>query len=188
MPLRRALNTLYALCGGLAAVFLCLIAILIGAQVVGRFFGLVVPAANELAGFSLAASTFLALPYAFRSGAHIRVNLLLLRLPPAGRRGADVLCLAAGIALIGYFAWYALKLVQDSIRFGEVSSGLVGIPLAIPQAAMVIGGTVLLVAMLDELIWVLRGGTPSFEAAPEVDLDPATNAEPASGPSDTDRR
>jgi TRAP-type C4-dicarboxylate transport system permease small subunit len=186
MPLRRALNALYALCGGLAAVFLCLIALLIGAQVVGRFFGVVVPAANELAGFSLAASTFLALPYAFRAGAHIRVNLLLLRLPPAARRGADVLCLAGGIALVGYFGFYALRLVQDSIRFGEVSSGLVGIPLAFPQSAMVVGASVLAVAMIDELIWVLRGGTPSFDAAPEVELGPV--AEPGRAAGRPDRR
>lgn len=176
-PLRRVLDTLYAACGGLAAVFLAMIAVLIGAQVLGRLFGVLVPAANELAGFCLAASTFLALPYAFRHGSHIRVNLLLLRLPPRARRWADLLCLAGGIGLIGYFGYWCLRLVQDSIRFGEVSSGLVGIPLAIPQAAMVIGAVGLLISMIDELVAVARGKTPSFDSGPEIELaggDPAS--------------
>ena len=85
--MRRALDLLYRTCGGLAAMFLAAIAILILTQVVARLTGFFLPAASDFAGFCLAASSFLALAYTFRAGTHIRVVLLLQRLPAAWRRG-----------------------------------------------------------------------------------------------------
>lgn len=169
--MRAALDFLYKLCGVLAAVSLAGIAVLILAQIIGRFFGVLVPSANEIAGFLMAASSFLALAYAFKAGSHIRVNLLLLRLAPAARRWVDLVCLAAGTVLSGYFAWYTWELVADSIRYKEVADGLVPIPLAWPQGAMLAGLTVLTIAFVDEFISVLRGNTPSFDNSEDVVLD-----------------
>ncbi|KZD12507.1 TRAP transporter small permease [Oceanibaculum pacificum] len=166
--MRTALDLLYKLCGYLAAICLAGIGALIMAQIIGRFFGLLVPSANEIAGFLMAASSFLALAYSFRAGTHIRVNLFLLRLSPASRRYVDILCLVAGTVLMGYFAWYTWVLVQDSIRYKEVSDGLVPVPLAIPQAAMFAGILVLAIAFVDELVSVLRGNKPSYDD--EADL------------------
>jgi hypothetical protein len=84
------LDFLYKACGVLAAIALAGIAVLILAQIVGRFFGLLVPSANEIAGFLMAASSFLALGYAFRSGSHIRVTMLLSRLPVRARRALEL--------------------------------------------------------------------------------------------------
>ncbi len=178
--MRAALDFLYKLCGVLAAISLAGIAVLILAQIIGRFFGVLVPSANELAGFLMAASSFLALAYAFRAGSHIRVNLVLWRLPPAARRWADIVCLAAGTVLAGYFAWYTWALVADSIRYNEVADGLVPIPLAFPQSAMLAGLTVLTIAFVDELISVIRGNTPSYDNSEDVVLDNG----PGNGPSD----
>jgi TRAP-type C4-dicarboxylate transport system permease small subunit len=169
--MRAALDFLYKLCGVLAAISLAGIAVLILAQIAGRFFGVLVPSANEIAGFLMAASSFLALAYAFRAGSHIRVNLVLLRLPPAGRRKADILCLAAGTVLAGYFSWYTWELVADSIRFKEVADGLVPSPLAWPQGAMLAGLIVLTIAFVDELVSVLRGNAPSYDTSEDVVLD-----------------
>ena len=171
--MRRVLNLLYLACGVLAALFLAGIAVLILAQIIGRFVGFLVPSAVEMAGFFMAASTFLALGYSFRAGSHIRVTLLLSRLPSSKRRAADAAGLALGVLLIGYFAWHTVRLAQDSWRFGEVSDGLVGIPLWIPQSGMAFGLAVLALAMLDELVVVLRGGEPAFEASADVVLDQA---------------
>ena len=60
------------------------------------------------------------------------------------------------------------RLVYDSIRFKEVSYGLLPIPLAIPQAAMTAGLVVLLIALLDELIIVWKSGLPSFQSAEDA--------------------
>ena len=54
--------------------------------------GIVVPDAGDLAGYAMAASTFLALARTFRSGGHIRVNLVLLSIGPRAY-GLECWCL-----------------------------------------------------------------------------------------------
>jgi hypothetical protein len=76
----------------------------------------------------MAASSFLGLAWALRRGAHIRVALLIEKLAPPKRRVAELACLALGTALAGYFAWYALDMVIDGIRFPEYTIGLIPIP------------------------------------------------------------
>ena len=53
--MRRSLDYLFKFSAGLAAIFLVAIALLILASSLGRFVGIAVHDANELAGFSLAA-------------------------------------------------------------------------------------------------------------------------------------
>ena len=169
--MRRALDRLYGFCGGLAALFLAAIAVLILAQIVARLLGLFVPAASDFAGFCLAASSFLALAYTFRAGGHIRVTLVLQRIPQRWRRGCDLASLAIAASLVGYFAWYTVGLVQDSWHYNDLSEGLVPVPLWIPQSAMAAGLIVLAIALVDELVNVLRGGKASYEQAVDVLLE-----------------
>lgn len=169
--LRRTLDVLYLGCAVLAAILLAGIGALILAQIVGRFFGVLVPSANEIAGFFLATSTFLALAYSFRAGTHIRVTLLVSRLPVRLHRSADVVVLTIATALSGYFAWYAYRLTADSWRYGDLSDGLIGVPLWIPQACMCLGLVMLTVAAVDELVAVLRGRAPSYENSDEAVLE-----------------
>src|SRR5918997_2097298 len=96
----RLLDKVYAAGIILAAIFMVLIAGLTLAQVVGRLFGVVIPDAGDIAGYSMAGATFLALAHTFRSGGHIRVNLLLGRLSPGSRRLTELWCLGV-LALIG---------------------------------------------------------------------------------------
>lgn len=168
---RIALDLVYRFCGVLAAIALATIAVLILAQIVGRFFGVLVPGVNEAAAFLLAATTFLALAYSFRAGSHIRVSVVLHHLPPRLRRFADLLSVAVAAALIGYFAWYTWQLVIDSIRFNEVSDGLLAIPLAIPQGAMLAGLVMLAIALVEEFFNILFGGAPTFDDTRDVLLE-----------------
>jgi hypothetical protein len=52
--------------------------------------------------------------------------------------------------------------------FKEVSYGIVPMPLWIPQAVMTSGALVLLLALIDELILVLRGFAPSYRSHEDV--------------------
>src|SRR3546814_12850629 len=96
------MDRLFTACGGLAALFPVGICVLVLAQVVGRLMGVAVPSADEFAGYCMSASAFLALGYALRHNGHIRVTLLLDRLPAGKRRPFEVVCVAAGLALSAY--------------------------------------------------------------------------------------
>ena len=47
-----------------------------------------------------------------------------------------------------------------------MSTGVVSIPLWIPQMGMVLGLAILLVAVLDEWLIVVRGSKPTYEPEP----------------------
>lgn len=174
--MRHSLDTLYRWSGGAAALCLLLIAAVVLAQVganaidalakavTGRAIGLVIPSYSDFAGFFLAGASFLALAHTLRHGAHIRVTLLLGRFGVATRRWIEGWCLLCAIALAGTFAFHAVLLVTESYHYGDLSPGMVAVPLWIPQAAMTLGLLVLNVALLDELIGLLRGATPSYMA------------------------
>lgn len=166
--LRRVTDVAYKTCGVAAAIALAAIAVLMLAQIIGRLFGIMVPGVNEAAAFLLPTTSFLALAYAFRAGSHIRVSLVLHMLPDKARRVADLLSVGIGALLMGFFARSTWGLMQDSIRFREVSDGLLSIPLAIPQGAMFLGIAMLTLAMVEEFFNILSGRTPSFDDTRDV--------------------
>jgi TRAP-type C4-dicarboxylate transport system permease small subunit len=173
--MRRALDRLYQASGALAALFMvaiCAIVLLqVGANLLdsiiavfgGRPLGLLIPSYAEFAGFFLAASSFLALAYTLRRGSHIRVALLVQHLTGRRRRIAELWCIAVAAVLSSYFALFAVNLAYDSLRFGDVSPGMVPVSLWIPQSAVALGLVVLTVALFDELVSVLRGEDPSYQ-------------------------
>lgn len=164
--MERVLDRMFGVCGGLAAVFLLGICILVLAQIVGRLFGVLVPSADEFAGYCLSASSFLALGYALRNGTHIRVTLILDRLPHQQRRWAEIGCVAAGLGISLYLTYYVVEMVYFSVVFGDVTQGLVPIPLWIPQSGMVIGVAMLSLAFLVDAFRLLRGGDPTYLISP----------------------
>jgi len=159
----RLLDKLYAAGGVLAAILMVLIAALTLAQVVGRLVGIVVPDAGELAGYAMAGATFLALAPTFRSGGHIRVNLLLAHVRPGLRRALEIWCLAFLTLVGGMFAVFSVQQVLDSHSFGDVSTGMITIPLWIPQVSMALGAILLEIAVIEEFVSVLRGREPRYE-------------------------
>lgn len=175
--MRAFLDRLYALMLHLAAACLVLIAVLVGAQVAGRIFdgllklfgyppyGFLVASLAEIAGYLLAAASFLALAGTLKRGAHIRVTVLLGNVPEGVRRWLELWVLAVGTMFVAYISLSLVSLVYDSYRFKEVSYGLIPVPLAIPQAVMAAGSVVLLAALADELLLTLRTGRPSFRSS-----------------------
>jgi TRAP-type C4-dicarboxylate transport system permease small subunit len=159
--LRVALDRLYGLCAGIAAVCLVAILLIILAQVIARWSGLTFPGATSYAGYCMAAASFFAFASALNHGAHIRVSLLL---QAAGRhrRWLELWCFAVASALAWYVAFHAFEATRWSWRFGDVSQGQDATPLWIPQSAMVIGSAVFAIALTDRLVRVIRTGDPGL--------------------------
>lgn len=178
--MRLLLDRLYALSLGLAAACLVAIATLVGAQLAGRIYdmglkvlglplsGFIVEGLPEICGYLLAASSLLALAGTLKAGAHIRITMLLQAVPSALRKGLELLAHGLGLAFTAFATWSLLSLTLESIRFKEVSYGLVPVPLALPQSAMTVGMAILFIAVCDEFVGVLQRGRPSYSAAEDA--------------------
>lgn len=160
--LRRLLDTLYLLSGIAGAIALVVIGWLILVQVVLRQVGGLLPGGDDLTAFAMAACAMLPLAYAFRHGAHIRVDLLIGRLGGRARTATEGVALGAAALMSLLFAWASVDLVSDSLAFEEVAQGMLAVPMWIPQSFMAAGAVVFAVALLDDLAVLLAGGVPSY--------------------------
>jgi TRAP-type C4-dicarboxylate transport system permease small subunit len=148
--MRKFLDALFQAALWMAALCLVAIALMVGLQLAGRIvdgllklaglpaIGIVVLSLAEIAGYLLAAASFLALAGTLKSGAHIRVTWQL--------------------ALFAFVSW----------QFHEVSHGVIRVPLAWPQAVMAIGALVFTVALIDEFFIVLKQGRPTFRTTEDA--------------------
>jgi TRAP-type C4-dicarboxylate transport system permease small subunit len=168
--LRRFLDRLYAASGAFAAICLAGIFVLMMVQAIGREFGLLVRGADDITAWLCAASAFFALGHTFRHGELVRVGLFVDMLGPGKRRIAELLALTSTASFVGYMVWAASRFVYDSWQFKEVAQGLIKIPIWIPQLSFVLGVLIFLVAVLDELVVVLRGEKPAYQRAEEERL------------------
>jgi TRAP-type C4-dicarboxylate transport system permease small subunit len=157
--LRRGLDLLYDAAGVAAAVFLALILVIVLAQIVCRLVDVALPGATDLAGYCMAAASFLGFAHTFRRGAHIRVELVLQRLTGTRRRIAEAVSLLVATALAWYFCLFAIKAVRVSLLIHDISQGQDATPLWIPQLAMAAGTLVFAIALTDRLASVLMGAS-----------------------------
>ncbi len=175
--MRKALDALY----GAALVGACLamvvIATLVFIQVMARVldrivvflgmprYGFIIPSLAEIGGFLFVAAVFLALPATLRSAGHVRVTLVLRYLGAAGDRVMTVLALLVALGLMAFATWAVTIQTIASYNRGSVSYGIIAIPLWLPQAVMTVGLILFVVALLDELVAILRGGDAAFREA-----------------------
>lgn len=166
-PLRRALDALYGLSAGIAALSLLAIFLVMMAQVVLRELAIQLPGADDFTAYLCVATTFFALAATFKRGELIRVGMVLEKLGPGARRAMEAIVLALGAGVVAYVCWYTLQDALFSLEIEEVAQGTVPFPLWIPKLAMPAGAGLLLVAMLDELVTVLGGAKPAYVVAAE---------------------
>ena len=161
-PLRRALDALFDATGALAALAVLAIFVLMIAGSVGRVAAWRVGWVNDVVAWLCAASAFLAMAHAFKHGDFVRVTLLLERMNARVRYAFEAASLGVAALAIGYLAFWAARFTWESWKFNDIATNMVAIPLWIPQMSFVVGAAVFLLAVLDELVIVLRGGTPTY--------------------------
>ena len=178
--MRRLLDMLFRASLWLSALCLVLIAVMVGLQLAGRIvdgllkiagfapYGFVILSLAEIAGYLLAASSFLALAATLKAGAHIRVTMLLAALGEDKRRFIELWAFGATAAFAMFMTWNIGRFAWVSFRFNEVSSGMIPVPLAIPQTAMTVGILILTIALIDEFFIILRRGRPSFRGSEDA--------------------
>lgn len=156
-PLGRALDRLYDACAALAAVAMVGLLAMVLLSIVSRLAHFNVPGIDAYAGYLMAAAGFLALAHTLKRGEHIRVTLLLAALRGSAHRRLEIWALCAATALALLFAGYACKLSWQSYLFHDISTSNDATPLWLPQLSMALGGVVLAIAFIDELVLEVRG-------------------------------
>ncbi|HSN21823.1 MAG TPA: TRAP transporter small permease [Usitatibacter sp.] len=155
--MRRLLDLLYDAAGYLAAFFMIGVLAMVLASVVGRLAGFNLRGSDSYAGYCMAAASFLALAHTLKRGEHIRVMLFLERFGGRLRRPLEIWSHAAGAFFCALLALYSVRLAWESYAFHDISQGNDATPLWIPQISMAAGCIVLLVAMVDDFVLLLRG-------------------------------
>ena len=63
--------------------------------------------------------------------------------------------------------WSVRRFIYESWKFKEVAQGLIKVPIWIPQLTFLIGVAIFFVAVLDELVLVIKRQKPAYQVAEE---------------------
>ncbi len=149
--MRAFLNRIYDSAAAFAALFMCLMLVMVLLSIVGREFNFHLRGTDAYAGYCMAASGFLALAHTLKKGEHIRVTVLISRFRGGWLKGLELWALGMATLLACLLAYYSVRLSWQSYVFHDISTSNDATPLWIPQISMALGTLVLAIAFLDEL-------------------------------------
>lgn len=137
-------------------------ALFITADIVGRnALGVSSAATVEITGYMLACGIAWGLAHTLACRAHIRVDVLLMRLPTRLRAPLHVLSLLLLTGFALFVAWAAWELVDESALFDAHDNSALRVPLVIPQGIWAVGLSAFVlicgVLLLESLLALLLG-------------------------------
>lgn len=155
----------------LAGLAVLAIVVLISLDVLMRFFfnqpQLFV---DEVASFLEILVIFGGLAYTFRTGGHVRVDLVTGRLPGRTRTWLRVTGLVLGVVFLAVVIWTTAQSALTAYRYGRVSAVML-YPLWAPMALIPLGLALLAAVMLVALaahVRALRSSRPDEVPSPET--------------------
>ena len=165
--MRRFLDRLYLASAYVAASCVLLIMVLMVAQSILREMHVRTGAVNDVVAWLCAAAGFFAMAHAFKHGDFVRVTLLLEHISVAAQKRFELAALSIATVSVSYLAFWANRFAYESWAFNDIAQGLLPMPMWIPQLSFAFGSILLRVAVVDELVIVLRGNRPSYVVAVE---------------------
>jgi TRAP-type C4-dicarboxylate transport system permease small subunit len=115
-------------------------ALFITADVISRqLFGFNSKSTTELSGYLLAFGMSWALAHAMIERAHIRIDVLVNRVPLHMRQILHVFSLILLVIFVGFLCWGAFSLINESLIFGSTDISALSVPLIIPQGLWAFG-------------------------------------------------
>ena len=170
---------------GAASIVVILMALVV-ADIIGRkVLNKPVPMSYEVAAFMLVFIVFMGLAYSQRQRAHIRVEILTLRMSPRGRAIMDLLAYTLGIAIYGAIFYQTFKWSYHSFEIGEYVAGLINIPKWPSQFAVAFGALLIALQFLSD--WVTRlSEVLALSRTPHQTAEPLPSAESIGEPATPD--
>jgi len=151
------LKRLFDGAGALAAVCVMLTFLVMIGAALGRTLGLRTGGTDDIVSWLCCASAFLALAHTFRHGDFVRMLLVIEGISPARRRVAEFGALTVALIFCSWATWWCVYSVWQSWAFREMSTGLIAIPIWIPQSPVALGIGLLCLAVFEQWFVVLRG-------------------------------
>ena len=111
---------------------------------------------DELVGYLLVGVSFLSLALCQSRGAFHRVEMVQMRLGPRGQLVSSLVFNLLSFAYIALTDWYFLQFVMSSYRREAMASTTLATPLWIPETVMIVGATLLLLALGRSILGDLR--------------------------------
>ena len=155
------INLWLALCSGWAVVIIML---LTGFEVVMRYF-IHHPTlwSVEVSEYLLVACAYLGLAYTLQEGGHVRVDLILDRLPARAQRVLNIFAFAVAVVFGAVLTWQTLALALHSFMRGIKSSTPMALPLFPTQILMPIGSFILCLQAACMFYGYVTGRLPKKE-------------------------
>ena len=153
---RRAVEIVARVMNDVAGWLFVICSLFVTFDVIARkFFGFSSRATVELTGYMLAFGIAWGLADALTTRAHIRVDVLVTRMPLRLRVWMHALALAFLVTLAFVFTWRGWAVVHDSWEFGARDSSALTVPLIVPQGLWAFGITVFFVVCVLLFVQVL---------------------------------
>ncbi len=108
--------------------------------------------ADEYSAYGLAVLVFLGCGYTLKEKGHIRIELVLNRLPARLSRGLKLVAGCISTLLLGYITWELGRMTFSAWHYGSTSGTLTATPLWLPQSVVVIGAGMFTLQMAVETL------------------------------------
>jgi TRAP-type C4-dicarboxylate transport system permease small subunit len=108
--------------------------------------------ADEMGGYLLVAITFMGLAYTWKEKGHVRVSLLISRLPDKFVHLLRFITLILATVFTLPLIKACYDLISDSLLFESRSGSWLRTPLAYPQTILLIGAILLFLQLVAEII------------------------------------
>ena len=113
-----------------------------------------IPATFEFMGAMMVVTVFLAVSYAQHDRRHIRVELLVRRMPRFWQKAADVLQYGLSLFVFAFIARFAWPAAIHGFTVGEYATGIINFPLWPARFVLAFGVTLMSLQCLFDLVGV----------------------------------
>jgi TRAP-type C4-dicarboxylate transport system permease small subunit len=156
--LSQALDWVEDILAWIAGICIVLMMLAISYSVIARFvFSSPQPAVIELSGYLLLYTTFLGAPWLLRNDGHVKVDLLIAKLGPRGRRVFDVCTSVLGMVVGFVLLWRGAIVTLDFYSRGIKVFNILATPRYVLMAVIPVGGLLLLLEFGRRTYRFVRG-------------------------------
>ena len=133
--------------------FVMILMFLISTDIITRFAAdAPIPGSFEIGQMLMVFIVFLALAQTQAERAHIRVEIVLSRVPARFRTILEIVTCVAGLLLFSLIVWKGWAWAAESVRLREYALGIVNVPLYPSKIALVVGCIIFCLRFVHDIV------------------------------------